>query len=42
MARAPRTRRRADDDGAWKRLLGELLQECVAFALPELHDAIDW
>lgn len=42
MPRAPRLRRRADDDGAWKRLLGELLQECVAFALPELHDAIDW
>ncbi|MFN8511514.1 MAG: hypothetical protein U0841_02755 [Chloroflexia bacterium] len=42
MPRAPRLRRRADDDGAWKRLLGELLQECVAFALPELHEAIDW
>jgi hypothetical protein len=42
MARAPRLRRRADDDGAWKRLLGELLRECVAFALPELHEAIDW
>jgi hypothetical protein len=42
MARAPRLRRRADDDRAWKRLLGELLRECVAFALPELHEAIDW
>jgi hypothetical protein len=41
MARAPRLRRRADD-GAWKRLLGEMLRECVAFALPELHEAIDW
>lgn len=34
MARAPRKLRRADDDGAWKRVLGELL--------PELHEAIDW
>lgn len=41
MARADRLRR-ADHDGAWKRVLGELLRECIAFTLPDLHDAIDW
>ncbi len=42
VARQDRVRRRADDDGAWKRVLGELLREFVAFALPELHLAVDW
>lgn len=36
-----RTRRRAAD-GAWKRVLTDLLPEFVAFAAPELHVAIDW
>lgn len=42
MARAGRALRRADDDGAWKRLLTELLAEFVAFALPDLHPEVDW
>ncbi|MFN8515466.1 MAG: hypothetical protein U0841_23345 [Chloroflexia bacterium] len=35
-------RRRVDADGAWKRVLSEMLAEFVAFALPGLHAAIDW
>ena len=42
VARQGRVRRRADDDGAWKRVLGELLREFVAFALPGLHLEVDW
>ena len=42
MPRSARVLRRADDGGAWKRVLRELLREFVAFALPALHEAIDW
>lgn len=42
MARQSRVLRRADDDGAWKRLLGEMLAEFVAFALPDLYTEVDW
>jgi hypothetical protein len=42
MARARGRLRRVDADGAWKRVLSEMLAEFVAFALPELHAAIDW
>lgn len=42
MARARRRQRRVDADGAWKRVLSEMLAEFVAFALPDLHAAIDW
>jgi hypothetical protein len=39
--RRRRTPRR-DLDAAWKHVLRELLPEFVAFALPDLHAAIDW
>jgi hypothetical protein len=39
--RRRRTPRR-DLDAAWKYVLRELLQEFVAFALNDLHQAIDW
>jgi hypothetical protein len=42
MTRGRQGRRRVDADGAWKRILGEMLHEFVAFALPDLHAAIDW
>ena len=42
MVSGRRVRRRVDADGAWKRVLSEMLAEFVAFALPELHAAIDW
>ncbi len=35
-------RGRSVDDGAWKRVLGEMLAEFVDFALPELHAEVDW
>jgi hypothetical protein len=35
-------RRRQAVDGAWKRVLTELLPEFLAFAAPELHAATDW
>lgn len=34
--------RRVDADGAWKRVLSELLAEFVAFTLPALHEEVDW
>jgi hypothetical protein len=33
---------RRSADGAWKRVLTDLLPEFVAFAAPELHTATDW
>ncbi|MFN8512956.1 MAG: DUF4351 domain-containing protein [Thermomicrobiales bacterium] len=39
--RRRRTSRR-DLDAAWKHILRELFAEFVAFALPDLHRAIDW
>lgn len=36
------TRRRTNADGAWKRVLADLLPDCLAFTVPELHAAVDW
>lgn len=33
---------RRSADGAWKRVLTDLLPDFLAFAVPELHAAIDW
>lgn len=41
MARRPRVGRRSAD-GAWKRVLTDLLPDFLAFAVPELYDAVDW
>jgi hypothetical protein len=35
-------RGRRSADGAWKRVLTNLLPEFMAFAAPELHAATDW
>ena len=35
-------RRRTNADGAWKRVLTDLLPDVLAFAVPDLHRAIDW
>lgn len=44
MAQRPRRRPaiRRDVDGAWKQVLRDLLPECIAFAHPDLHRAINW
>jgi len=42
MVQRRQPRRRIDADGAWKRVLSELLAEFVAFALPELYTEVDW
>jgi hypothetical protein len=34
--------RRTNADGAWKRVLADLLPDCLAFTVPELHAAVDW
>ena len=35
-------RGRTKADGAWKRVLTDLLPDLVAFAAPRLHEAVDW
>lgn len=37
-----RTTPRNNADGAWKRVLTDLLPDVIAFSAPELHAAIDW
>ncbi len=39
--RSDRPRAPRNIDGAWKRVLTELLPEVIAFSAPELHAAID-
>lgn len=41
-ARSGVSRRRTRADGVWKRVLTDLLPDCLAFAVPELHAAVDW
>jgi predicted transposase YdaD len=40
--RGQTTRRRTNADGAWKRVLADLLPDCLAFTVPELYTAVDW
>jgi hypothetical protein len=41
MAGRPRSAR-CSVDGAWKRVLTDLLPDFLALAIPKLHEAVDW